>query len=220
MRFSLKKRYRLPSLPIAAALALLTVFYGLWIMELHLKPAFLAIAEAKATQIATKAINDVVREKVNQETDPDSLVSLKLDQQGRVVFIQPNTQELNRLSSDTTYMTQTTLEKLSAEKIYIPLGQVFGNPFFANMGPRVAMTILPVGTVEVKIVDTFEQAGINQTKHMIYLAVATNVKIVVPFVSKNVGVQTRVAVTEYVVVGEVPGTYVQLPMGMDANEKR
>ena len=46
---------------------------------------------------------------------------------------------------------------------------------------------------------------------MVYLLTTTQVRIVIPLVSKSVDVTTQVPIAEYVVVGEVPGTYVQFP---------
>mgnify|MGYP000945617774 CR=1 FL=1 len=210
MRFSVRKRRPIPSFILITLLASLT-FYCFWIVEAHLKPTLLAIAEARATLIATQVINNVINEKVNQQVDPQSLVNIKLDSQGRVVFVQPNTMEFNRLAADTTIKVQDALREISEEKIYIPVGQVFGSQLLASWGPKIVVTVIPVGTVQVKVVDKFEQAGINQTRHMIYLFATTHVRIVVPLVSSTVDVNTQVPVAEYVVVGEVPSTYVQFP---------
>ncbi len=182
-----------------------------WTVETHLKPTVLAIAEAKAVQVATQTINNVINEKVSQHIDPQALVNVKLDSRGRVVFIQPNTLEFNRLAADTTIKVQDALKQITTEKVYIPVGQVFGSQLLASLGPPIVVTIIPIGTVQVKVVDKFEQAGINQTRHMIYLFATTRVRIVVPLVSSTVGVNTQVPIAEYVVVGEVPSTYVQFP---------
>lgn len=189
-------------------------------MEVHLKPTLLAIAEAKAMSIATKSINDVINEKVSKTISPEALLTVKVDSRGRVVFIQPNTMEFNRLAADTTIKVQDALRDIAEEKISIPIGQVLGSQLLASMGPKITVTIIPVGTVQVKVIDKFEQAGINQTKHMVYLMATTQVRIVVPLVSKSVDVTTQVPITEYVVIGEVPGTYVQFPFPLsnDSNE--
>jgi len=176
-----------------------------------LKPTLMAIAEARATVIATQSINNVINEKVSQSIDPQSLVNIKLDNRGRVVFIQPNTLEFNKLAADTTIKVQDALRAISDEKISIPIGQVLGSQLLASLGPKIVVTIIPVGTVQVKVVDKFEQAGINQTRHMIYLFATTSIRIVVPLVSSTVSVNTQVPIAEYVVVGEVPSTYVQFP---------
>lgn len=211
MRFQVRKKRKIPSITIIIIVAISIFFYMLWFVELHLKPTLLTIAEARATLIATQSINHVINEKVSKQIDPQNLVLIKVDNQGKVVLIQPNTMEFNKLAADTTIKVQEVLEKLSEEKINIPIGQVLGSQFLASMGPQLTVTIIPIGTVQVKVIDKFEQAGINQTKHMVYLVATTEVKIVVPLVSKSVSVDTQVPVAEYVVVGEVPSTYVQFP---------
>jgi sporulation protein YunB len=185
--------------------------YFFWTMEIHLKPTLLAIAETKATMIATESINNVINDQVSRSIDPQTLVNVKVDSRGRVVLIQPNTMEFNKLAADTTIKVQNSLKEIAAEQISIPIGQVLGSQFLASMGPKITVTIIPVGTVQVKVVDKFEQAGINQTRHMVYLIATTQIRIVVPLVSKSVSVNTQVPIAEYVVVGEVPSTYVQFP---------
>ena len=211
MRFSVRKRRRLPSMATAAILLLVLAVCIFWTVESHLKPTLMAIAEARAIQVATHTINSVVNEKVSQQIDPQTLVNIKLDSRGRVVFIQPNTLEFNRLAADTTIKVQAALRQITEEKVYIPVGQVLGSQLLASWGPPIVVTIIPIGTVQVKVVDKFEQAGINQTRHMIYLFATTHVRIVVPLVSSTVSVNTQVPIAEYVVVGEVPSTYVQFP---------
>lgn len=212
MRFALrkKKRISIAVLLIIAVFCLLT--YGFWLMEMNLKPTLLAIAEAKAVSIATQSINNVINDRVSNVIDPKSLVTVQVDSRGRVVLIQPNTMEFNKLAADTTIRVQNALKNITEEKINIPIGQVFGSQLLANMGPKITVTILPIGTVQVKVIDKFEHAGINQTRHMVYLMATTNIQIVVPLVSKSVVVTTQVPITEYVVVGEVPATYVQFPL--------
>lgn len=217
MRYAVRRRISLPKLPrISKRWLTLFILTGLFIyvfymMESHLKPTLLAIAEARATAIATTTINNVINEEISTGTDYQSLLSVKVDDRGRVVLMQPNTVEFNRLASHVTIKVQEKLRLISEEKIRIPFGQVLGSQILASYGPKITVTVIPIGTVQVKVMDTFEQAGINQTKHEIYIVANTQVRIVVPLVSKSVEVITRVPISEYVVIGEVPNTYVQFP---------
>jgi len=186
-------------------------------VDTHLKPTLMVIAEARASFIATKSINDVINKQVSLTIDPKVLVNVTVDEHGRVVLIQPNTMEFNRLAADTTIKVQNALRSITAEKIQIPIGQVLGSQMLASLGPKITVTIIPVGTVQVKVIDKFEQAGINQTRHMIYLVATTQVRIVVPLVSQSVNVNTQVPIAEYVVVGEVPNTYVQFPLPLNSD---
>lgn len=211
MRFSVKRRRRISGLVLVVIIIALFSIAIFWLTESHLKPTILTIAEARATFIATQAVNKVINEKVSNTIDPQSLVHVKFDSKGKVVLIQPNTMEFNKLAADTTIKVQDGLRSITEEKIYIPIGQVIGSQLLASYGPKITVTVLPIGTVQVTVVDKFEQAGINQTRHMVYLVATTQVRIVIPLVSKSVEVQTQVPVAEYVIVGEVPNTYVQFP---------
>lgn len=212
MRFGIRKRRCIiPALPVLSILLIAFIIYSFWMMETNLKPSLLAIAETRATLLATESINTVINDNISKSIDPQLLVTVKVDSRGRVVLIQPNTMEFNKLAADTTIKVQDSLKKISDEKITIPIGQVFGSQLFASVGPKLTVTVIPMGTVQVKVVDKFEQAGINQTRHMVYLVATTQIRIVVPLVSKSVMVNTQVPVAEYVVVGEVPNTYVQFP---------
>ena len=190
--------------------SILILFYLFWVMETHLKPSILAIAEARAIGIATQSINKVIEDKVKNKVESKDVPDVKLDNQGKIVFIQPNTMEFNRLSAEITIDVQKTLQDLSRENIEIPLGQITGSQILASIGPNINVAVIPVGVVKIKTINNFEQAGINQTKHMISLAAETEVKIVVPMISKSSVVNTQVPIAEYVIVGDVPNTYVHL----------
>ncbi|SFM23446.1 sporulation protein YunB [Pelosinus propionicus] len=223
MRFSVGSRRRIPSNMLASILFCIIVIGTFWMMETHLKPTLLAIAETKATFIATQSINQVISDRVNLNIDPQTLMNVTLDSRGRVVLIQPNTMEFNKIAADTTIKVQEKLKEISEEQINIPIGQIFGSQLLASMGPNITVTVIPVGTVQVKVIDKFEQAGINQTRHMIYLIATTQIRIVVPLVSKSISVDTQMPIAEYVVVGDVPNTYVQFPFpllnNISENEK-
>ncbi len=78
------------------------------------------------------------------------------------------------------------------------------------MGPDIRVRMTPVGSVSVDFTDEFHAAGINQTRHKIYLLLKTQVKIVVPLGSEVINVSTRVPISESIIVGDVPQTYVNV----------
>jgi len=185
----------------------LLILTGFFYAEHRLRPALHEMAQAKAIEVATQSINVAVREKVVQNIHYEDLISVKVDNRGRVVLMQPNTGEINRLAANATIAVQEQLGKTSRERVYIPIGQLMGSEMVAGRGPGIPIDILPVGAVESRVFDSFEQAGINQTRHKIYLAVTTMVRIVVPLTHSNVKVQTEVPLVEAVIMGEVPQVY-------------
>ena len=70
--------------------------------------------------------------------------------------------------------------------------------------------VIPASQIYVAVDDKFEQAGINQTRHRIYMQVKTRIKMAVPFMYKDLNVVTTIPMAETIIVGNVPQTYVNL----------
>lgn len=187
-------------------LFILCLVGGFLFADHQLRPTIKARAEAHARVLATTSINQAIREKVAKNIRYEDLISVKVDSRGRVVLMQPNTGEINRLASDATITVQE-LMKNTKDKIHLPLGQLLGSQLLAGRGPDIPIVIVPVGTVESRVYDVFEQAGINQTRHKIYLQIKTTVRILIPLLSSQVEIKAEVPLTEAVIMGEVPQVY-------------
>lgn len=180
------------------------------IVDWRLQPTLHQIAQAQARVLATEAVTQAVATELAQDIRWEDLYALRPDSTGRVVLVQPNTAEIDRLTSKVTIRVQDFLKKITQTQIRIPLGQVFGTDILANVGPRITTSVVPIGTVTTKILSDFEEAGINQIRHKIYLEVTAHIKIVVPLVVSTTDVTTQVPITEVLIMGDVPETYIQL----------
>jgi sporulation protein YunB len=123
---------------------------------------------------------------------------------------QTNVREVNRLVAETTLQAQGALTALSEEKLYIPFGQALNNIFLAGLGPRIPVTVIPVGFVSTEITDTFEEAGINQVRHKLYLRIRAEVQVAIPFMSSVTHVSTSVPIVDAIYPGVVPDTVINL----------
>lgn len=183
------------------------------VIESNLKPTILVVAKAEAEQVAVRAIQDAVNDKVAKSVEYKDLISIRTDNRGRVVLMQANTIKINSLAAETILDIQKSLSKLEGKVIPIPVGQALKSQLLAAYGPKIKVTLVPIGTVKVKVADDFQQAGINQTRHRLYLNVYSKVKIVIPLVTENIEVAAQVPIAETIIVGEVPQTYLNLDMG-------
>lgn len=183
------------------------------VVESNLKPTILAVAKANAEQIAVQAIQNAINEKVAKSVDYKDLIFIRTDNRGRVVLMQANTIKINSLAADTTLEIQKSLSKLEGRVIHIPVGQVLKSQLLAAYGPKIHVTLVPIGTVKVKVIDDFQQAGINQTRHRLFLNVTGKVKIIIPLVSDYIEVSSQVPIAETIIVGEVPQTFLNVDMG-------
>jgi sporulation protein YunB len=201
---------------IVPILALLMLFI---VVEKNLRDTIFTVAGAKATQAATEAINQAIAEKVVGSVDYRELIHIVQDNNGRIVLMQANTLKLNKIASDTTLAVQQKLRELGNEKFNIPLGQALGSKLLASYGPLIKVVIVPIGTVQVKVSDDFDEAGINQTKHRLLLNVETKVRVVIPLTSTEATVKNQVPITETVLIGEIPQTYIKLNLGEKAQNR-
>lgn len=194
-------------------LVLFLCLQGFFLLERKLRPPILSLAELKAHTLAQEAVNMAVMEKVVQNVLYQDLLSIKQNDQGKIVMVQINTVEINRLMVETTLAVQEALQTLGEEPIRVPLGEALDNYFLAAYGPKIKIRLLPAGRVNTRLLDTFEDAGINQVRHKIYLDVFTEVRIVIPFISKEVEVQTTVPLADAFYPGEVPGVVIDFQGG-------
>jgi len=191
------------------ALAIILI-YSYYIMEKNIKPTILAMSEINARLIATQAINEAVNNKIGNNTF-NNLVDFKTDNNGRISMVQANTVQMNRLAAETSMEIQKEIKKIGATDLKIPISNIMGSQIFANIGPKISVSIQPAGTVNVDFYTDFEEAGINQTRLKIYLKVKTDVQIIVPLASNKIDVTTHIPVSETIIVGDVPESYITVP---------
>ncbi|MBS3994422.1 MAG: sporulation protein YunB [Alkaliphilus sp.] len=180
-------------------------------VDKKVKPSVLAIAEVKAREIATRAINESVNSKVSEDIKYQDLISIRTDSEGNVTMMQANTVMMNRLASEVALSVQDNIKLIKASSVKVPLGNIFGSQLLAQYGPRLDIRVTPIGMVNVDFKTEFEHSGINQTRHKIHLIVNTQVRIIVPFSSNTTTVETSVPIAETIIVGKVPQSYIYVP---------
>ncbi|WP_028308574.1 sporulation protein YunB [Desulfitibacter alkalitolerans] len=211
-----KKIIRINSLTKLLLVIVLLFFLIVFILEGLLKPTLKTLAETQAQWTATEAIHQAILEEIASDIKYTDLVIPHKDRDDRVVFMQANLIVVNRLASESVLKVQKHLEEMRTENFYIPLGQITGIKLLANLGPKIKFKLLPVGTVRVQISDDFSQAGINQTRHKIYLNVSSDMRIAFPLIATETNVEARVPIADSIIVGPVPDTYMFLDIGAQA----
>jgi len=180
------------------------------IIDSNLETTLNEMAKSKAQLAGQEVITRAVNEKVAWKTEYQDLVTIHKDGEGRIVLIQPNTVKINRMMAETLLYVETGFSELEKQSYSIPLGQAMGSRIFAGYGPEIKVRMVPVGRVTADVVDSFEEAGINQTRHLISLKISGKIKVVVPFNKEEIDVTMTIPVTETIVVGQVPQTYMML----------
>ncbi len=188
---------------------LLFVLYIYKYIDKNLKPSIVAVSEVKARQVAIKTINDTIKKTIGNNIKYTDLINVSYDKEGKIAMMQANTMLMNILASEVALEVQEQLVEISDSSIMLPLNNVFDIHIIKL--PSIKVRIIPQGAIDVDFATEFESAGINQTRHRIYIVVNTDIKMILPLTSENIRVTTNIPIAETIIIGDVPETFVDIP---------
>lgn len=174
-------------------------------------------AAASQTQIA---VSRIVQQAVLDVLEEDGLryqsfVSLQQNQRGETTALTTNTVLVNRLQGELLEKILQALQQYGKAQLELPLGSLTGSQFLAGRGPLVTLHLRPVGMVKTKIINQFDEAGINQTRHRIQLQVTVDMLSLLPGYRISSQAQSNVILAETIIVGLVPDAYTEVYGGTD-----
>ena len=183
-------------------LAVLILVAILIAMAQNLRQTLLDMAFAEAYSMAVETLNRAVKDVTADGVDYDELIEMRLDTHGRVAMLRANTMRMNELAARTALMAEKELNSFENQFVEIPLGAALGIRFLSGFGPRITVQILPVGAVHTSFDTELATAGINQTRHQIFLKLRATVSLIIPTGSQLVEVESTMPIAESIIVGE------------------
>ena len=155
-------------------------------------------------------INRVIADIMNQGNyDGDYFVTFEKGENGEVSAISCNMVRINALSAEILDRVVGATENYTAT-VQIPLGNLSGLSLLMGRGPKVPVEIVTLTSSRVEFNNGIVTAGINQTKHQITLEIKVDIDILVPWGSESTQVVSEVLIADTVIVGQVPGTYLDI----------
>lgn len=167
-------------------------------------PSIIELSEVMAKNQTLDIINETSMSILSDKFKYDEMIKIEKDNNGKIILLQSDTGKLNYIASKFSNECNKSLIDMSDNKIKVPLGWFTQKSLFYNLGPKISMQVEPIGNVVVTYESKFESAGINQTRHKIYLNVDGKVRIKLPVKSEEIDVHTQIPVCDTIIVGEVP----------------
>ncbi len=188
-------------------IGILIIAMGSFIMASY--PIFVASCKTAAISKATHIINDEVENRMKGYSYQD-FVKMEKDESGKITLMQANTILLNQMISQIIKNIQNQIDQTPTTMVYINYGSVSGISILKNLGPKFDIELETAGAIKTQVKSEFESVGINQTLHKIYLELNTSIGILTPIGSFGQNIDSKVLLTEAIIVGEVPDTYYNL----------
>lgn len=148
---------------------------------------------SNAIDVNTKYVNQVLAN-INRDIEEN----LRLIEDGKI----------NNLKKYFSSLSDIDYEELKGGVIYyISSGNISGNVFTNNIGPKIPIKFAMAGHVTSKIDSKIREYGINNFLLEINVNVSVNMSVNIPFVTEEVKVETSMPLIIRVVEGEIPDYY-------------
>ncbi len=173
--------------------------------DMCVRPVVSSSAKYKMQSLINKAVNDAVI-KVMEETKYEykELVEIEKNEIGEIVSINYNSLNINKLRLQLVKATIEQTQKIPVTNVYVAIGSMSGIEFFQNKGPKMKFTITPSSYVEADIESVFQNTGINQINHQVFIVLKVTANALIPNYSTSVYSEDKVCVAETVIIGQVP----------------
>lgn len=189
--------------------ALLIVF--VIIFETQVSPFEQKCIQKQAKTISNRIINQSVLKVLKKlDYNYDDLAKINYSKNGEVKAISANSYNINRVKTKSMLEIQRKLDKEKYYNFTLPIGAFTQLTMLNNSGPDVTINFKLTGSVNCKIKNKFESAGINQTIHRIYLVVIAKIIVMSPTYTNEKVYKTNYEVAQTVVIGNIPSTYANI----------
>lgn len=204
---------------IVFVLIVFLVIYMLTVFEVRVRPLIESMAESRAKSVAVRVISEVVNETMEktQVTYSDLVIFQKNNEQN-ITAVTSNVVEINKLKSLLASEIEKRISDIEYMSTKIPLGNLLSQSLLSGMGPKINIKMVPVGFANIEMRNEFSSAGINQTKHEIYLEVKCSISVLLPMSSLAASVTTQIPVAETIIVGSVPDSYTHVSGQENVND--
>lgn len=170
-----------------------------------MRPLIKSVAKSQAQTFSTNVINQVVLDELSRlDIDYSDIVDIQKDNDGKILALSTDMKKVNSLKSTVTMSIQDKIATMDKQEVKIPLGTFSGTELLNGHGPKISVRVSMSGGVVTDFKSEFVAAGINQTKHRLYLDVVTDALALIPGYPVDITVSTSFLIAETIIVGDVP----------------
>lgn len=185
---------------------------SIYTLDKVITPTVVAVADAEMRAKSMEIINSAILEQYSNQFSYDDVIKVEKDEQGNITLLKADTLKMNKIATDVAVNSQRELKTLGTRGIKVPMGYIFQNNILAGFGPSVSVKMEPIGYIETKYQSEFESAGVNQTRHKIYVQVYAKLRIIIPMRKDDIEVKGEVPIAETIIVGKIPNTSINLDL--------
>ena len=174
-------------------------------------PSIIEIATIMTKTQTLEILNRKSVDILSQEFKYNEMIKIEKDNEGNIILVQADTIKLNYIAAKLSTECNKELSDMKNATVKVPLGWMGSKGAFYNLGPKITMEIEPLGNIITSYESKFEGAGMNQTRHKIYLNIIAKIRLKLPIKNQDIEVSTQIPVSDTIIVGKIPNTTFGFP---------
>ena len=198
---SIRKKLFVALLIIGVIVAGVCIF-----IKSNVNPMIIALSNERIKSLTSDAVSNAVLGVMSENADVE-YITITRDENQNIKSVDIDANEVSALAQEITIDAQKKINEIGNNGIKIPIGSLSGVTLFTGLGPDINIRIYLVGSTQTQITSVFVQSGINQTLHKLYINISGSVAVAVPGLPSTIKTSTQVLMSETLIVGEVPPTY-------------
>jgi sporulation protein YunB len=190
---------------------MVVAFSIILLLEGKLRPLLTVAAQTQTQNTITALLEQtVVEDLAARQVGYNDFVTIQRDEAGNITALTTDMAAMNLLRAELVSAVLQAVDGFEISTVEVPLGSLFPTELFWARGPAFRARTMRTGTISAEFQSQFTDAGVNQTRHSIWLELSVPMTVLLAGASVQTTVNTRLCVAETVIVGQVPDTYLQL----------
>ncbi len=149
----------------------------------------------------SKIVSEIIN---NCDAIYDDIYDKKIDNNGKITSISTDFNKVNSIKATVDEALSSYLNSINRLECNVPIGTLLSNDIFAAWGFSLPVPLLISSDAEVEFIDSFIDAGINQTKYLLMIRINVSSKIHTATKSVESTTVIDLPISESVIVGDVP----------------
>ena len=170
-----------------------------------LRPKVMMFAKNEVDQLTNIAISNCISKVIKDNVDSDILLFLN-NNNNEIVVAEYRLNNLYNLLEMVSNELYTTLNQ-NNKVLFISLGMISNNLFLNNIGSNIPIKIDWIRNIFTNLRTKVTNYGLNNALVEIYITIAINQELVVPFEKKMEKKNYEVLISSYLINGKVPSVY-------------
>jgi sporulation protein YunB len=194
---------------IFRSVAIFMVFCIIGVLcDMRLRPIISTVGGNALKNTLSNVLDGTVNDMVDQlGVRYGDMVNIERNADGTIAAITLNSTCINGYKADISDGCSDKLSNFTETVVPVPIGSIIGGSFFNGRGACIDIPATIYGFAVTDVVSEFHSAGINQTRHIIYLNVEASAHAYMGLCHLNESVDETIILVETIIVGQVPNSY-------------